>query len=118
MVHGDDYISVGEEQDLKWLEARLKDKYEMKTKMLGPDEAHSQEVRVLNRVMAWGQAGIGYEADPRHVEIIIKDFGLEGCNPVSTPGTSTEGRTKEDHTTPLCGREESLYRALVARANY
>ena len=31
VVHGDDYIIVGHEHDLKWLEERLKDKYEIKT---------------------------------------------------------------------------------------
>ena len=72
LVHGDDYVIVGHEKDLKWLEARLKDKYEIKTKMLGLNEDHDREVRVFNRMITWEQSGIGYEADPRHVEIIVK----------------------------------------------
>ena len=67
-------------------------------------------------MITWEQSGIGYEADPRHVEIIIKDLGLEASDSVSTPGASTEGRTKDDHTIPLEGKEESQYKTLVARA--
>ena len=118
LVHGDDYIIVGHEQDLKWLEARLQDKYDIKTKMLGPNEDHNQEVRVFNRIITWEQSGIGCEADPGHVEIIVKELGLETCTPVATLGASTEGRTKEDHQEPLDERQQSQYRAIVARADY
>ena len=27
-----------------------------------------------------------YEADPRHVEKLLKEAGMEGCKPLSTPG--------------------------------
>ena len=118
IVHRDDYVSVGHAEDLQWLESRLKDKYEIKTKWLGPAEEHSSEVRVLNRIPTWIHDGIGYEADPRHVEILVGHFGLKGCTSAGTPGTSTEGRTKEDCGTPLHRHEASQYRAWVAQSNY
>ena len=31
-----------------------------------------------------------YEADPRHVELLVKSMGLEGCKPVATPGIKRE----------------------------
>ena len=37
---------------------------------------------------------------------------------MSTPGTNTEGHTKEDSADELDKDEEHQYRALVARANY
>ena len=118
VVHGDDYISVGHGENLKWLESCLKTRYEIKTKMLGPHDHHEQEVKVLNRIIIWGQNGLGYDADPGHVEILIKDLGLENCTPGGTPGTSTEGRTKEDNQVLLEGKEETMYRAIVAMAKY
>lgn len=118
MVHGDDYVSVGKESDLQWMEERLKDKYEIKTKWLGPEARHEQEIRALNRIVTWEKEGIGYEADPRHVEVIVEELGLDGCIVVGTPGTSTEGRTNEDAHNPLDSAMETKYRALVARANY
>ena len=118
IVHGDDYVSVGQESDLQWLEQRLKDKYEIKTKWLGYKPEHQQEVRVLNRIISWSEQGIEYEADPRHVEVMLAELGLKECTHVTTPGISTEGRTGMDCEKPLQPRDESRYRALVARANY
>lgn len=119
VVHGDDYISVGKEESLQWMEARLKCKYEeKKNKWLGPQPNHSKEVRVLNRVITWEDEGISYEADPRHVEIMIEELGLQSCVAVGTPGTSAEGRTKQDDDAALTEADETRYRALVARANY
>ena len=118
IVHGDDYVSVGQESNLQWLEQRLKDKYEIKTKWLEYKPEHQQEVRVLNRIITWNQQGIEYEADPRHVEVMLTEVGLTECTHVTTPGTSTDGRTGMDCEEPLQPRDESRYRALVARTNY
>ena len=43
-VHGDDFISTGTEANLKWFEAGLSAAFEIKTKMLGPETIHLQEV--------------------------------------------------------------------------
>ena len=118
IVHGGDYVSVAQESDLQWLEQRLKDKYQIKTNWLGPKQNHQQEIRVFNRIISWNQHGIGYEADPGHVAIMLGEFGWINCIAVTTLGTSTEGRTGSDCNEPWIQHEESKYRALVARANY
>ena len=100
------------------MEVQLKRKYEIKTKWLGPGPQHSQEVRVPNRIVTWEQEGIGYEADPRHVEVILEELGLNSCSIVGTPGTSSEGRTKEEDKELVNPDESTRYRALVARVNY
>ena len=111
-------MSVGKEEDFKWMETCLKRKYEIKTKWLGPGKQHSQEIRVLNRIITWESEGIGYEADPRHVEILVEELGFASCATVGTPGTSIEGKTKEEDKEQLSKDEEIKYGALVARANY
>lgn len=111
-------MSIGKERDLKWMQARLQDKYEIKTKWLGPREHQEREVMVLNRIFTWEQDGIGYEADPRHVEVMIGEFGFKDCASVGTPGTSIDGKTKENFMSRLEPTDETRYRALVARANY
>ena len=118
VVHGGDYVSSGKEQDLKWMKARLEDEYDLKTKWLGPEKHQQQEVRVLNRIISWEKEGIGYDADPRHVEVMVEELGLKNCTTVGTPGTSTEGRTKDSCSIALASLEETRYRALVARANH
>ena len=44
-----------------------------------PGRNHTKELRVLNRTVEWTDAddGILYEGDQRHVEICIKQMGLE-----------------------------------------
>ena len=80
-VHGDDFTSTGTEANLKWFEEGLARAFEIKTKILGPEKRHAQEVRVLNRVLSWTATSNTYEADPRHAEIIIRDLGFETCRP-------------------------------------
>ena len=92
--------------------------YEIKIKWLGPHKHHDKEIRVLNRIIPWTPQGIEYEADPRHVEVMLEELGPQNCTHAGTPGTSTEGRTKDDCDVPLQGTEETRCRALVARANY
>lgn len=48
----------------------------------------------------------------------MEKLGLQGCIVVGIPGTSAEGRTKEDASELLDSATETRYRALVARANY
>ena len=69
--------------------------------------------------MTWNQkTGLSYEADPRHVEILLKQLKMTDAKAVTTPGTKEEGHTSEDHETPLTDEEAINYRALVARCNY
>ena len=118
-VHGDEYVSIGMPEEFKWMREQLERKYQVKTQTLGLGKDDVQELKVLNRVISWkGHKGITYEADPRHVELIISQLKLEESRPVSTPGTKEEGRTQEDDEIPLDAKETSKYRALVARCNY
>ena len=91
-VHGDDFTSTGRERELGWMELELQENFEIKTEILGPDAArHKQEIRILNRVIAWTSDGMTYEADPRHSEIMIRELGLDSTKGgVSTPGAREE----------------------------
>ncbi len=63
-------------------------------------------------------AGLKYEADPRHAEIVVR--GVAGAErALSAPGTSS----KEFEATPgeeedLPERTARLFRSFAARANY
>ena len=74
-------------------------------------------MRILNRIIRWTEAGLRIEADPRHVEILIKEMGLEEANSVNTPGVKDRERDEKNEQ-PLDRAEASLYRSCVARANY
>ena len=54
--------------------------------MLGPEPEDDKEVSILNRVIRWCEDCLLYEADPRHVEKLLRNADLEKCNAMSTPG--------------------------------
>ena len=89
-VHGDDFTATGTEVDLLWLKSRVQSVYEMKSEILGPLGRHKKEIRVLNRVICWTHAGISYEPDQRHAEMIIS--AMEVTRSVSSPGCKDEAR--------------------------
>ena len=112
-------MSTGMPEQLQWLRQKLESKYQVKTQILGLGKEHLREVKILNRVVGWyGNEGIKYEADPRHIEIIIDHLGFKDAKLVSSPGTSEEGHTQLEHEEQLGSKEISQYRAIVARCNY
>ena len=94
-IHGDDYVSVGQDQDLKWLKGVLEAAFEIKTQILGPQKGDHQQIRVLNRMLTWTDRGIEYEADPRHAQEVIKEMEVENGKSVGTP-VRTEEMEKND----------------------
>ena len=75
-------------------------------------------MRILNRIIRWTHQGIRVEADPRHVEILIKETGLGEANIVVTPGAKANEGKGELSDAPLDKTAASMYRSCVARANY
>ena len=66
-------------------------------------------------MITWSKEGLEYEADQRHVEIILEELGLsEGSKSVQTPGV-VQGVISEEK---LDVEKARTYRALAARANY
>ena len=93
-VHGDQFVSEGAKEDLKWFDQALAKEFEIKTEILGPDEVEVKELRVVNRVICWEEDGLEWEADQRHAELIISQLDLSEAKAVITPGVKDEGRPK------------------------
>ncbi len=85
-VHGDDFISSGDPQNLTKLEANLNGRFEIKTTTIGNGSGMTKEGRVLNRVLSITEEVREYEPDQRHAELIIEDMHLNDANAVTTPG--------------------------------
>ena len=121
LVHGDDYVAVGESHQLEWMKKKIAEKFEIKSKSFGPDAARGEEpqVSILGRILEWTPSGISYEADPRHVMKIVKDLGLDKCKEVATPGVKIEDKENGgEGAEQLVGAEATRYRAIAARCNY
>ena len=54
--------------------------------IFGPDASDEKEVSILNRVARCTQDCLLYEADPRHVEKLLKEADMGSCKEVITLG--------------------------------
>ena len=115
VVHGDDFIMSGEDQDLWWVHNELARRYPVKMRgVIGPEKGDAKEVVVLNRVLTWENDTFKYEADPRHVELMLKHMGMEDCKPVATPGVKDAVEDERE----IDRERHGIYRSVVARANF
>ena len=126
MVHGDDFVAVGPETEVKEVENALAHKYKIKVETLGLGEGDKKEIRVLNRVIRMSKNdGVSLEADPRHAERVIREMGVEEAKASPIPGTKGEAKKatekeEEDEEEPkeLDQKDASRYRCVAATLNY
>ena len=119
VVHGDDFIVLGKDSYLDFFVEAIQKEFEVKVRgRLGSSSGDDKTVRILNRIIRWTHAGIRVEADPRHVEVLIKEMGLNEANVVITPGAKAHEGKGGIPETLLDKAGASMYRACVARANY
>ena len=116
VVHGDDFTSSGTENELRWLVQEFEKKYITKVRgIVGPDSHDLRSMTILNRILEWKSDRITFEADPRHVDMIIKGMGLvngKGSDVVGNEVKQSEGEEK------LCKEDAFKFRSLAARCNF
>ena len=87
VVHGDDITSLGLDDDLDWMRVELGKSFELKIRgRIGMGVEGTNDMRILNRVVEVKETGVTFEADPRHVDLLLKSLGLTEANAVLTPG--------------------------------
>ena len=88
IVHGDDFVILGDDEQIDWFKGRMNTAYQCKeVGRIGPEEGDAKSMRLLNRIIEWREDGIHLEADQRHAEIIIKELGLEDAKGSDVPGS-------------------------------
>ena len=73
----------------------------------------SKSIKTLNRRLHWGEKGIVYQHNPRHVDVLVKDLGLEHGNSVQTPATPDV--PEEEESEPLSQDQHRRCRSQGAR---
>ena len=107
VVHGDDFVFEGDVVALDVLPDQLREFWLIKKRgLLGPESGDDKEVSILNRVLRWTDRGVEYEADPRHVEKLLRDMGMIDCKPLSTPAV----RPSAGEVDELSQAEQTLFR--------
>ena len=112
VVHVDDLLVEGGLAELRWLRDMLKDKYKIKSAILEEDG----ELQYLGRSIRKTSQGIEWEADKKHVEILVREWDLIGCKPCHTP---IEGDLLPVGDRPeMCREEAKKFRRAAARLTY
>ena len=112
-VHVDDFICAGPRADLDWVRKELPAHCQCTSSILGPDE--QKQVKYLSRILE--RTGDTHEHDPRHVEAVLKEMGMENCKPVSNPGVKLASEVIGDGKV-LDKRRGSEIRRVIAILNY
>ena len=78
---------MGLGEDLGFYEVELAKNFELKIRgRLGEECEGPSQIRILTRIVTVTLPGVSYEADPRHVDLLVESMGLSQLNSVSTPG--------------------------------
>ena len=110
LVHGDDFVSVGSRDAAYDLKKKLESRFEITTQILGRGGGEEE-----NRIVRATEEGWEYEADQRHVEIILADLGLAEANPVNAPSEDEKAWEKEEHEKEMTGDRATRYRAIAVQ---
>ena len=97
LTHGDDFVLTGPTKKLMESERNMTSVYPIKAKIIGYGSPKS--IKTLNRRLHWGKRGIVHRHDPRHVDVLVKDLGLEHVCSVQTPATPDV--MEEEESEPL-----------------
>ena len=90
LVHGDDFVTEGDIEDILWFKRKLEERFEIKTTIIGAGNDEAKEGRVLNRIIRCTEDGWEYEADQRHAEFIVKALNMQDAKAVVTPGEESK----------------------------
>ena len=125
LVHGDDFLALGDQEALDELDSTLRSAYELKRLgMLGDEDGDDRAAHFLNRLirirMHEGQSAVFLEPDRRHVEVLVRHLGMVNAKGTETPDIkkSVEQQLLEANSPPLAREAASLYRSSVMRAAY
>ena len=93
-VHGDDVTVKASREDAECLIRKFKERFEIKTHMIGEAADLDKQLQILNRKVRWSSPKLWMEADLRPVQggEVIKALELEGTSPAPTPGAVAKGR--------------------------
>ena len=105
------FVLTGPTEKLMEVERKMTSVYPIKAKVIS--YRSSKSIKTLNRRLHWEERGIMYQHDPRHVDVLVKDLGLEHGNSVQTP--AAPGALEEEESEPLSQDQHHRYRSRVAR---
>ena len=107
LVHGDDFITVGNRKNIRWFKNKLEGRCEIKTKIVGQGEGEDREARVPDHPRNLG--GL------RHADVLIQAMNLSGAKGVKAPGEDEKNWEMSENDQAVDPKKETHFRTLAAR---
>ena len=127
VVHGDDFLVTGSYESLQWLDKILNTKYMARWESLLGKDVEVQETFFLNRMIRYvpdgadGAARLEIEADARHVDLLVRDFGFDektkGCDTPEEKANQAD-LIQTERQPGLDPKQSSQFRSMVMRLAY
>ena len=120
-MHGDDYATIGDLDGVRWLQAMLQNRFEMKSTIVGHSGCDDVKLEgtFLNQIIRAVDDGWEYECDQRHIEVLIEELALTGSKIAVTPMAEEQPPGSASVDLTLFDPERATqFRAMAARANY
>jgi hypothetical protein len=120
VVHGDDFVWEGRDEELDWILHLLSTEYELKNRgRLGFGPKDVRKIDILGRVVELTEKGIKWSGDPRHQQLLEDHFGMKSDTKVlNKNGYDDEPQQNDDANEELDQEEGKVFRGLAARLNY
>ena len=120
LVHGDDFIFVGDDGDLDWIQKLIKKWFEVKVRgRLGEDANDQKEMEILGRTITWTSKGLRMQADKKHRKRVLDYFGFNGgSRSLTANGEKEKADDDTEGEVELERGEAKEFRGMAALLNY
>ena len=124
VTHVDDFLVAGPPEELEWVRGKLREHFEVNGQMIGERDSKNcsivKQVKFLGRTIRREADGFTWEADTKHVRILLEESGMEDCKSLSLP-LAREDEQLDDNN--MEEKEMNIdqakqFRRAVARLNY
>ena len=100
VVHGDDFTFAGTQSELKRIQAKMHEWYDVKVRgVLGSGKRDVHEIEILGRNLTWTEEGLEYEGSDTHRQALLDGLGLnEESKAVNSAAVKPEEIGQEEDT--------------------
>ena len=99
------------------LECESKRLIEIEVQKIIPNDGGMADGDVRNRIASRTTQGWPVEANQRHPNIIVEQFGVQQAKILSMPGSDGDGKNVEADKARFCGCDVTRFRGIAASSN-
>ena len=119
-MHGDDFTFDGTEPELKRIQAKMHEWYDVKNRgFLGSGKRGVHDIEILVRSLTCTEEGLEHEGSDQHRQALLEGLSLnEESKAVNSGAVKPEEVNQEGDAETLNASETKRFRSLAATLNY